>query len=95
MGKLLICFLVAAFIGGCATKWNHPDADENRFRIDLADCQIYAKSSVPDNSTPYDPNLTAQQQSQQSYANAGAQLARSISLKNQFDNCMYSKGYSK
>jgi hypothetical protein len=95
MNKLLTILLSSTLMVGCATNWSHPTADQYRFQMDIAQCEMYAQAAVPDTSSPINPYLTPSQQAAQNASNAGSQLGRSLGLRSQFNNCMISKGYRK
>lgn len=95
MKKLLIRCLASLVLTGCASQWMHPTADQYTFQRDIAQCEVYAQSAVPDTSAQYNPNLTPGQQAGQYASNAGSQLGRVFGLRMQFNNCMVAKGYAK
>jgi hypothetical protein len=56
-----ITVLVVILIGGCATEWTHPTANEEKFFYDKVECEAYAgiqRTTVPEyKTTPtYDTN---------------------------------------
>lgn len=96
MRRISIVYLLGCLtIVGCATNWSHPSADQYKFQMDTAQCEMYAQAAVPDTSSAYNPYLTPSQQAGQNASNAGTQLGRALGLRSQFNNCMISKGYRK
>jgi hypothetical protein len=92
--KLLITATVF-LVGGCATKWNHPNLSENDFYRDRATCNQEAQSNNPSTVIPYNPYLDPIQQAQQQSYNAGANMGTAIAIASYFNNCMMAKGYRK
>lgn len=95
MNKVFTILLLSSVMVGCATNWSHPNSDQHRFQMDIAQCEMYAQAAVPDTSAPNNPFLTPAQQAAQNASNAGSQLGRALGLRAQFNNCMISKGYRK
>ncbi|MEY5029226.1 MAG: hypothetical protein RLZ63_1541 [Pseudomonadota bacterium] len=81
---------------GCAVpNWQHPTNSEYDFNRDKALCSMASQQANPSSASPYDPTLTAAQQAQLGYYNAGANIGRGFAVQNYFENCMTARGYYK
>lgn len=81
---------------GCASpKWSHPSLTETDFNMARALCTNEANAAVPSTVVPYDPKLTPIQQSNAGMYNAGANIGRAFGVKSYFENCMFSRGFTK
>ena len=95
MNSKYLLIPIVFIVSGCATNWMHSSNTENDFYRDRAQCNQEANNNNPVTTQPYDPRLTALQQSQQGMYNGGAQMGRAFGLAGSFNNCMMAKGYRK
>lgn len=91
----LAVILVLTLCGCASTNWSHPTLTEADFNMARAQCANEANAAVPSTVVPFDPKLTPIQQSNAGMYNAGANIGRAFGVKSYFENCMFSRGFTK